>query len=235
MAPGTGSLDEVDGALLDPPYAHAAYTSTALRAPRHSLLTLPGDLDLHRGPVFGERVVVATDRDLTLQGSGAPLGERITIEGRVLDRSGRAIAGSLVEIWQANASGRYAHATDDHAAPLDPNFTGYGRCVTDADGRYSFVTIRPGAYPWNNHANAWRPAHVHFSLLGRGFVDRLVTQMYFPGDPLLAFDPIFKSVVDARSRDRLVARFDLGLTTPGWALGYRFDIIAGGRAATPTE
>lgn len=226
-------LEEIDPLRLDPPYAHADYVSTALRAPRGPLLRMPDALETPSAPVFGEHVVDVRDHDLTLQHDGEPHGERISVEGRLLDGGGRPVAGKLLELWQANASGRYAHVDDDHRAPLDPNFTGYGRCLSGDDGSFRFVTVKPGAYPWHNHENAWRPAHLHLSVFGRGFADRLVTQMYFPGDPLLELDPIFNSVRDARARDRLVARFDLDLTTPDWSLGYRHDIVVGGRSPTP--
>jgi protocatechuate 3,4-dioxygenase beta subunit len=157
------------------------------------------------------------------------------VEGRVLGEDGRAIPHTLVEVWQANAAGRYAHRSDQHAAPLDPNFSGAGRTLTDADGRYRFVTIRPGAYPWRNHPNAWRPAHIHFSLFGTSFLSRLVTQMYFPADPLLPYDPILNTIPDERARQRLIAAFDLDLTEPEWALGFRFDIVLRGSSATPME
>jgi protocatechuate 3,4-dioxygenase beta subunit len=173
--------------------------------------------------------------DLTRQHAGEPLGERIIVTGRVVDEGGRPVPDTLVEVWQANAAGRYIHPRDQHPAPLDPNFTGAGHMVTDAEGCYRFVTIRPGAYPWRNHPNAWRPAHIHFSLLGASFLSRLVTQMYFPGDPLFPFDPIFNAVPDPAARERLIARFDLSTTEPEWALGYRFDIVLRGRAATPFE
>jgi protocatechuate 3,4-dioxygenase beta subunit len=175
------------------------------------------------------------DDDLTRQHEAAPLGERIVVSGRVLDEEGRPVPETLVEIWQANACGRYVHPLDQHDAPLDPNFTGTGRVMTDANGLYRFVTIRPGAYPWRNHPNAWRPAHIHFSLFGPAFVTRLVTQMYFPGDPLIPLDPILNGVPDAAARRRLVSSFDLETTVPEWALGYRFDIVLRGRAATPME
>ena len=166
---------------------------------------------------------------------GAPLGERIIVTGRGLDEDGRPVPNTLLEIWQANAAGRYVHVNDQHPAPLDPNFTGAGRTVTDAQGRYRFVTIKPGAYPWRNHHNAWRPAHIHFSLFGPSFLSRLVTQMYFPGDPLFPFDPIFNSVRDERARARMISRFDLETTSPEWALGFIFDIVLRGGAATPME
>ncbi|MFL5928293.1 MAG: protocatechuate 3,4-dioxygenase subunit beta, partial [Gaiellaceae bacterium] len=188
-------------------------------------------------PVFGDAAIERFDDDLTAQHEGEPLGERIVVSGRVLDEDHRAIRGALVEVWQANAAGRYQHEVDRHPAPLDPNFTGAGRALTDDEGNYRFVTIKPGAYPWGNHENAWRPAHIHFSIFGRTFTQRLVTQMYFPGDPLFAFDPIFNSVRDPRARALLVATFDLATTTPEWALGYRWDIVLGraGAAVTPLE
>jgi protocatechuate 3,4-dioxygenase beta subunit len=184
--------------------------------------------------VFGEREVREGEHDLTRSDRGEPLGERIIIAGRVLDGDGQPVRRSLIEIWQANAAGRYAHAADRHPAPLDPAFSGGGRCLTDDEGRYRFVTIKPGAYPWGNHTNAWRPAHVHFSLYGRAFSQRLVTQMYFPGDPLLPHDPIFQSV-PAAGRPLLVSSFDLTLTEPEYALGYRWNIILRGPASTPME
>jgi protocatechuate 3,4-dioxygenase, beta subunit len=197
-------------------------------------VALPQRLTEVTGPLLGEGRVTGGDHDLTVQHLGEPLGERIVVAGRVLEGGGRPVVGTLVEVWQANAGGRYRHDGDRHPAPLDPNFSGAGRCVTDAEGRFRFVTVKPGAYPWPNHANAWRPAHIHFSLFGRAFAQRLITQMYFPGDPLLAFDPIFGSVPEA-ARGRLVSRLDLDLTTPQWALGYWWDIVLGGRAATPRE
>jgi protocatechuate 3,4-dioxygenase beta subunit len=217
-----------------PPLDFPAYRSTALRHPRRPLVPLPQRLTEVTGPLLGEGRVGERDHDLTAQHPGAPLGERIVVTGRVLDGDGRPVAGALVEVWQANAAGRYRHDGDRHPAPLDPNFSGAGRCVTDAEGRWRFVTVKPGAYPWQNHANAWRPAHIHFSLFGRAFVQRLITQMYFPGDPLFAFDPVLSSVPEA-ARARLVARLDLEVTEPEWALGYRWDIVLRGRAATPLE
>jgi protocatechuate 3,4-dioxygenase beta subunit len=175
--------------------------------------------------VFGADAIGADDADLTAHGAGEPLGERIVVVGRLLDEDGRPVRGALVEVWQANAAGRYAHEVDRHPAPLDPNFTGAGRTITDGEGRYRLLTIKPGAYPWKNHPNAWRPAHIHFSLFGRAFTQRLVTQMYFPGDPLFAYDPIFQSVRDPSARELLVSRFDLDATEPEWALAYRFDIV----------
>jgi protocatechuate 3,4-dioxygenase beta subunit len=187
------------------------------------------------GPAFGDGAVGELDHDLTRQHAGEPLGERIVVTGRVVERDGRPVRKALVEIWQANAAGRYAHPVDQHPAPLDPNFTGAGRCLTDDEGRYRFVTIKPGAYPWRNHPNAWRPAHIHLSLFGRAFTSRLVTQMYFPGDPLSPYDAILNSVRDPGARQRLICELDLDVTEPEWALGYRFDVVLGGPAATPLE
>jgi protocatechuate 3,4-dioxygenase beta subunit len=219
----------------DPPYLYPDYRSTVLRAPSRPLVPAPASLADLAAPVFGDETVRPGDHDLTRQHRGEPLGERILVTGRVLESDGRPVRGALVEIWQANAAGRYVHVVDRHPAPIDPNFTGAGRCLTDEDGRYEFVTVKPGAYPWKNHPNAWRPAHIHFSLFGRAFTDRLVTQMYFPGDPLFDYDPIFQSVRDPRARERLIARFDLDTTQEDWALGYRFDIVLRGPAPTPLE
>jgi len=219
----------------DPPYDYPDYVGTRLRHPTRPLVTLPETLTELTGPVYGHESVGELDHDLTRQAPGEPLGERIIVSGRVLDEAGRPVRDTLVEIWQANAAGRYAHEVDRHPAPLDPNFHGAGRCVTDREGRYRFVTVKPGSYPWRNHPNAWRPAHIHFSLFGRAFSSRLVTQMYFPGDPLLAFDPIFQSVRDPKARERLVSRFDLDLTEPEWALGFAWDIVLRGPASTPME
>jgi protocatechuate 3,4-dioxygenase beta subunit len=219
----------------DPPYDYPDYRSTRLRAPKKPLLLLPHTLSELTGPAFGEDAVEELDSDLTRQHPGEPLGERINVSGRVLDGDGRPVRNALIEVWQANAAGRYAHSNDRHPAPLDPNFTGAGRCLTDDDGRYRFVTVKPGAYPWQNHDNAWRPAHIHFSFFGRAFTNRLVTQMYFPGDPLLDADPIFQSIRDADARRLLVSEFDWATTEPEWALGYRFDIVLGGPSATVFE
>ena len=210
---------------VDPPYLFPEYRSTVTRAPSRVLLPLPEELHDLRAPVFGEDAVAPGDADLTAQAAGEPLGERIVVTGRVVDEDGRPLSGVLLEVWQANAAGRYIHEGDQHPAPLDPNFTGAGRTRTDGDGRYRFVTVKPGAYPWRNHPNAWRPAHIHFSLFGRAFTQRLVTQMYFPGDPLFAHDPIFQSVRDPEARERLVARLDLDETTPEWAHGYTWDVV----------
>ena len=218
-----------------PPYLAPAYVATRLRSPTKPLIILPHTLSELSGPVYGHESVTETDADLTRQHAGEPLGERIVVSGSVIDEGGRPIADTLIEIWQANAAGRYIHVVDQHPAPLDPNFTGAGRCVTDAQGRYSFTTIKPGAYPWQNHHNAWRPNHIHFSLFGPSFLTRLVTQMYFPGDPLIPLDPIANAVADKGALARMVAAFDLQTTVPDWALGYRYDIVLRGRNMTPFE
>lgn len=218
-----------------PPNDAPSYKSTAKRHPTRPLVILPHTLSELTGPVYGHESVRPGDDDLTTQHGGEPLGERIVVHGRVVDEDGRPVPNTLVEIWQANASGRYVHVWDQHPAPLDPNFTGAGRTATDSNGYYKFITVKPGAYPWRNHPNAWRPAHIHFSLFGHSFLSRLVTQMYFPGDPLLAFDPIIHAIPDEKARQRLVSSFDLEATVPEWALGYRFDIVLRGRNQTPTE
>ncbi|MEU4514523.1 protocatechuate 3,4-dioxygenase subunit beta [Nonomuraea wenchangensis] len=214
----------------------APYRSSILRHPKLAALAVkdPEAAEL-AGPVFGVSDVTALDSDLTKQHLGEPLGERITVQGRVLDRDGRPVRGQLVEVWQANAAGRYLHQRDDHPAPLDPNFSGVGRCLTDDEGRYLFTTIKPGPYPWRNHVNAWRPAHIHFSVFGTAFTQRLVTQMYFPGDPLFPFDPVLQSVTDERARQRLVSAYDHDLSVPEFSLGYRWDIVLDGPAATWME
>jgi len=199
------------------------------------LIVLPHTLSERTGPVFGQDMVRESDRDLTAQHAGEPLGERILISGRLLDEGGKPVRGALIEVWQANAAGRYKHKMDQHRAPLDPNFNGFGRTLTDAEGRYKFISIKPGAYPWGNHANAWRPAHVHFSIFGAGLLSRLVTQMYFPGDPLLAYDPIYNCIPDEKAKQGLISMFDWENTSPEFALGYRFDIVLRGRDATPME
>jgi protocatechuate 3,4-dioxygenase, beta subunit len=219
----------------DPPYLHPDYVATRTRAPRRPLVPLAQTLSEITGPVYGHERVGELDHDLTRQHDGEPLGERIIVHGRVLDGDGRPVRNTLVEVWQANAAGRYKHELDRHPAPLDPSFSGAGRCVTDDGGRYRFITIKPGAYPWKNHPNAWRAAHIHFSLFGPAFATRLVTQMYFPGDPLFFQDPIFHSVRDPSARERMIASFDLARTVPEWALAYEFDVILRGREATPME
>ena len=210
------------------------YRATRLRHPSQLRPLTQTESEL-TAPRLGERPLGAHDHDLTVHGDGEPLGERIIVSGRVVEDGGRPVPETLVEVWQANASGRYRHAGDRHPAPLDPNFEGAGRCLTDAEGRFRFVTIKPGAYPWGNHHNAWRPQHIHFSVLGRALTQRLVTQMYFPGDPLLEYDPIFNSVRDPQARRRLVCSFDLSATVPDWALAYRFDLVLRGPEETPFE
>ncbi len=217
-----------------PPLLSPGYRSTGLRAPTRPPVVLGQRLTEVTGPLLhGPRG--PSDDDLTTQHTGEPIGQRIVVFGQVRDSDGRAVPDTLVEVWQANSAGRYAHARDNWPAPLDPNFTGGGRVVTDSAGKYTFTTIKPGAYPWGNHHNAWRPAHIHFSLFGVAFTQRLVTQMYFPDDPLFAQDPIFNSVPDARARARMVSTFDLDATRPDRALAYRFDIVLRGREQTPFE
>jgi protocatechuate 3,4-dioxygenase, beta subunit len=219
-----------------PPLHHPPYKSTALRHPRQPLVYLPHTITEITGPALQASLDVQPgDADLTTQRDGDPIGERIVVSGRVFDTEGKPLPDTLVEIWQANAAGRYRHRWDNWPAPLDPNFSGAGRCVTDAEGRYRFTTIRPGPYPWGNHHNAWRPAHIHFSLLGRAFAQRLVTQMYFPGDPFFAFDPIFNSVADPAARERLISTFSIHDTVPNWAQAFQWDIYLRGPAATVFE
>ena len=217
------------------PYLYKPYASTVLRSPRKPLVVLPHTLSEITGPLYGHEAVRPNDNDLTRQHEGEPQGQRIIVSGRVTDADGRPVPDALIEIWQCNAAGRYRHELDQHDAPLDPNFSGAGRTVTDADGTYRFVTIEPGAYPWGNHENAWRPKHIHFSLFGTAFATRLITQMFFPGDPLLPLDPVFNCVKDAKARNRMVSSFDIETTVPEHALGYRFDIVLRGRDATPME
>lgn len=217
-----------------PPLLSPGYGSTVLRAPRQAPILLPHSPADRTGPVLGEGPVAAADADLTAGPDGEAQGQRIVVHGQVRDSAGKPVRDTLLEVWQANAAGRYRHKWDRHDAPLDPHFTGAGRTMTDAEGRYRFVTVRPGAYPWGNHPNAWRPAHIHFSVFGRAFTERLVTQMYFPDDPLFAYDPIYNSVPEF-ARDRLVAGFDLSATVEAWALGFRFDLVLSGSAATPME
>ncbi|BCQ09579.1 protocatechuate 3,4-dioxygenase subunit beta [Mycobacterium heckeshornense] len=220
------------GAETQPRLDYPPYRSSALRHPESPLVWVDPEEIERWAPCFGDRDVEPHDADLTAGHRGEPLGERIIVTGSVLDAAGRPVAGQLVEIWQANASGRYRHRRDQHRAPIDPNFTGVGRCLTGPDGSYRFLTIKPGPYPWRNHHNAWRPAHIHFSVFGTAFTQRLVTQMYFPGDPLLGFDPIFQSIPDPAARNRLIAGYDHDLTQPEYATGYRWDIVLG---ATWTE
>ena len=219
-----------------PPLIYPPYKSSVLRGPTKPLVPITTSLSQMTAPVYGHDTISELDHDLTKLAArdGEPLGERIIITGRVLDEAGRPVPNTLVEIWQANAAGRYAHAVDQHPAPLDPNFFGGGRCLTDEAGHYRFITIKPGAYPWGNHHNAWRPNHIHFSLFGMAFEQRLVTQMYFPGDPLLELDPIFQGIPE-NARSRTIARFSIDVTEPDIALGYEFDIVLAGTAETPME
>ncbi|WP_037358349.1 protocatechuate 3,4-dioxygenase subunit beta [Amycolatopsis orientalis] len=218
-----------------PPLDYAPYRSTALRHPKQPLVLLPQMLTEVTGPLLGPGRLGEFDNDLTRQHAGEPQGQRIIVTGRLLDGDGRPIRDSLVEIWQANAGGRYRHTGDRWPSPLDPNFDGVGRTLTDSDGRYEFTTIKPGAYPWKNHDNAWRPAHIHFSVFGSAFTQRLVTQMYFPDDPLFSQDPIFNSIPDEKARQRMISRFDLDRTEEEWALAFQFDIVVRGREQSVFE
>jgi protocatechuate 3,4-dioxygenase, beta subunit len=218
-----------------PDYLFDDYASTRKRAPTQPPIAIAQTLSEMTGPRFGRSSLRPGDEDMTRFGGGSAVGERIRVGGRLVDEDGEPIRDALIEIWQANAAGRYVHADDQHDAPLDPHFSGLGATVTDDSGCYSFQTIKPGAYPWRNHHNAWRPAHIHFSLFGNAYAQRLVTQMYFPGDPLMAFDPICNSTADREARDRLIAAFDWETTSPEYALGYRFDIVLRGRDQTPME
>lgn len=216
-----------------PDLIHPPYKSTALRGPTLPALRIDARPPVTRNIVAAPGLILPNDADLTGHGQGAPLGEKIVISGRVTDEDGQPVRNSLLEVWQANSAGRYWHKKDQHAAPLDPNFYGLGKMLTDDEGCYRFVTIKPGPYPWGNHDKAWRPAHIHFSLFGNVYAQRLVTQMYFPNDPLFDYDPIFQSVPDEAARQRLVARFSLEQTVGAEMLGYEFDIVLRGRDATP--
>ena len=216
------------GPGTQPEYLSPGYRSSVQRSPSQPLIVLPHMLSELSGPVFGHNSVRASDRDLTAQHKGAPIGERIIVHGRVLDDAGRPVPNALIEIWQANAAGRYLHKVDQHDAPLDPNFSGAGRLLTTSEGTFEFKTIKPGSYPWGNHYNAWRPAHIHFSLFGAGLLSRLVTQMYFPGDPLLKLDPIYNSIDNHAARERLISAFDIERTEPSYALAYQFNIVLRG-------
>jgi protocatechuate 3,4-dioxygenase beta subunit len=232
--PGTGSRRDP---TVFPPYLYEGYRATILRAPSKQFVEIPATPSEVTGPGPALSEVTAEDADLTRNAGteGEALGERIIVTGRILDDNGDPVPRTLIDIWQANSSGRYRHRKDQHHAPLDPNFLGMGRCLTDEDGAYRFLTIRPGAYPWPNHENAWRPAHIHFSLFGPRFTTRLVTQMYFPGDPLHDLDPIFNSVPTDAARARLIAEYAHDVTEPVWALGYRFDFVLAGTDGTPFE
>jgi protocatechuate 3,4-dioxygenase, beta subunit len=220
---------------VHPPHDWPDYVGTRLRHPLLAPFELPQRLTEITGPLLGEGRLGQFDADLTRQHEGEPLGQRIIVHGRVLDEGGHPLPATLIEIWQANAGGRYRHVVDNWPSPIDPNFTGLGRMLTDEQGRYEFTTIRPGAYPWRNSDNAWRPAHIHFSLFGRAFTQRLITQMYFPNDPLFFQDPIFNSVPDPKARERLIARYDHATTKAEWALGFEFDIVLRGPDHTPFE
>jgi protocatechuate 3,4-dioxygenase, beta subunit len=220
---------------LQPRLDYPPYRSSLLRHPTKDPRHADPETIERSAPCFGHRDVHTLESDLTIQHGGEPIGERIVVTGRVLDGDGRPVVGQLVEIWQANAAGRYIHQRDQHPAPIDPNFTGVGRCLTGAGGEYTFTTIKPGPYPWKNHHNAWRPAHIHFSLFGTDFTQRMITQMYFPGDPLFALDPIYQSIVDQGTRDRLVATYDHDVTQHEWATGYRWDIVLTGSRRTWME
>jgi protocatechuate 3,4-dioxygenase beta subunit len=235
----TREIDEIaENARPDEPQPrldYPPYRSSLLRHPTKALCPADPEAAELVAPVFGHSDVAPVEADLTIQGAGDPIGERMVVTGQVLDGEGRPVRGQLVEIWQANAAGRYVHQRDQHPAPLDPHFIGTGRCLTDDEGRYRFVTIKPGPYPWRNHHNAWRPAHIHFSLFGTDFTERLVTQMYFPGDPLFPLDPIYQSITDPRARERLLATYDHELSEHEWQLGYRWDVVLTGGSSTPME
>jgi protocatechuate 3,4-dioxygenase, beta subunit len=222
---------------IQPPHLHPPYTSSIKRAPSQPLVPLAHSLSELTGPVYGHSSVRELDNDLTRNAvkNAEPLGERIIVTGHVFDELGKPVRNALLEVWQANAAGRYIHLRDQHPAPLDPNFTGAGRVLTDENGAYTFTSIKPGAYPWKNHHNAWRPAHIHFSVFGKNFLERMVTQMYFPGDPLLPLDPIYNGIPDVAAQARLVSHYDHDVTQPEWALGYRFDIVLAGALETPFE
>ncbi len=216
-----------------PELIYPPYKSTLKRGPTQALLRIEAGAPGTHGIAPAPRILLPYDTDLTAQGEGEPLGEKIVVTGRVLDEDGKPVRNSLLEVWQCNAAGRYRHKKDQHNAPLDPNFNGWGKMMTDAEGRYRFVTIKPGPYPWGNHDKAWRPAHIHFSLFGNVYAQRLVTQMYFPNDPLFDYDPIFQSIPDVVARQRLISRFSLDHTVGDQMLGYEFDIVLRGRDATP--
>ena len=220
---------------LQPRRDYAPYRSSLLRHPTHELVRVDPEEVERVSPAFGHTDVNVLESDLTIQHAGEPIGERMTVSGRVLDGEGRPVRHQLIELWQANAGGRYVHKRDQHPAPLDPNFTGVGRAITGDDGEYSFTTIKPGPYPWKNHVNAWRPAHIHFSLFGNAFTQRLITQMYFPGDPLFALDPIYQSIADADARARLIGQYDHSRSVPEFSLGYRWDIVLTGPKSTWME
>lgn len=222
---------------VQPPFLNPGYKSTVLRSPQKPLIPMPQTLSELTAPVYGHDDIRPLDNDLTKNAviNGEPIGERIILVGRVVDEDGRPVRNALLEVWQTNSCGRYIHRNDQHDAPLDPNFSGAGRVLTDANGEYRFTTIKPGAYPWRNHENAWRPAHIHFSIFGTAFISRLVTQMYFPGDPLLSLDPVLNGIPDENGRKLLVSEYAHDITMPEWALGYRFNITLNGSRMTPFE
>ncbi|HEX7984231.1 MAG TPA: protocatechuate 3,4-dioxygenase subunit beta [Duganella sp.] len=217
-----------------PELIYPSYKSTLKRGPEQPALRIVAPVPVTQNVAPSPRILLPNDMDLTAQGESEPLGEKIVVTGRVVDEDGKPVRNSLLEVWQCNAAGRYRHKRDQHNAPLDPNFNGWGKMMTDDDGRYRFVTIKPGPYPWGNHDKAWRPAHIHFSLFGNVYAQRLVTQMYFPSDPLFDYDPIFQSIPDLAARQRLISRFSLEHTVSDQMLGYEFDIVLRGRDATPT-
>ncbi|MHA4871745.1 protocatechuate 3,4-dioxygenase subunit beta [Duganella sp. PWIR1] len=216
-----------------PELVYPPYKSTTHRGPRQPLLRLDAPVPVSQNIAPSSRILLPNDADLTVHGDAEPIGEKIVVTGRIVDEDGKPVRNSLLEVWQCNAAGRYRHKKDQHDAPLDPNFNGWGKMMTDDDGRYRLVTIKPGPYPWGNHDKAWRPAHIHFSLFGNVYAQRLVTQMYFPGDPLFDYDPIFQSIPDLAARQRLISRFSLEQTVSDQMLGYEFDIVLRGRDATP--
>ena len=218
-----------------PALIYSPYKSTLKRGPTHAPVRIHAGEALSTNVPVSGALILPHDTDLTAHGNGEPLGEKIVVTGCVTDEDGRPVRNSLLEVWQCNSAGRYWHARDQHQAPLDPNFYGFGKMLTDDNGRYRFVTIKPGPYPWGNHDKAWRPAHIHFSLFGNVYAQRLVTQMYFPSDPLFAYDPIFQSIADPAARQRLVSRYSLEHTVSDQMLGYEFDIVLRGRAATPLD
>jgi protocatechuate 3,4-dioxygenase beta subunit len=220
-----------------PPFIFKAYGSSVKRGPLKKLVPLNQTLSEITGPLFSDIRLEPGENDLTRNSATGKeaMGERIIVVGKVMDENERPVPNTLIEIWQANSAGRYLHPVDQHNAPLDRNFTGAGRCLANDQGEYRFLTIKPGAYPWLNHFNAWRPAHIHLSLFGPSFATRLVTQFFFPGDPLLALDPILNSIPSKSGRQRLIAAYAHDVTEPEYALGYRFDIVLRGRSATPFE
>ena len=237
MSEDTGPLYPRDRAWHPRPH-DPAYKTSVLRSPRHALLSFPPTLSETTGPVFGQDRLGPLDDDLLLN-YGAPgesaIGERIIVHGHVLDERGHGVPNALIEVWQANAGGRYRHKRDGYLAALDPNFGGCGRTLSGEDGYYAFRTVKPGPYPWPNGVNDWRPAHIHFSLFGSGFGQRLITQMYFEGDPHIPICPIVNTVADPDAVAQMTARLDMNGTIPMDARAYRFDIVLRGRRSTPFE